>query len=167
MINPAFIAVLRQMVTSLQDSGVNWAVTGSLAQALQGVAIEPQDIDLQTDREGAYEIERRFSVQVSRKVRFSTSERIRSHFGALSIDGIQVEIMGAVQKRLADGTWEAAVDPGSYRRVVSFTGLLVPVLALEYEAQAYQMLGKLERVGILRRAMQEERGTGLQGQPPH
>jgi hypothetical protein len=161
MIKPVFTAVLRQIVISLQDSEVNRAVTGSLGQALQGVAIEPQDIDVQTDEEGAYEIERHFSAQVSRKVRFSTSGRIRSHFGALLIEGVQVEIMGAVQKRQPDGTWEAVIDPGRYRRIVSFAGLQVPVLALEYEAQAYQKLGRLQRAEMLRRVLQEEQDADL------
>lgn len=161
MINPTFIAVLRQIATSLQESGVNWAVTGSAGQALQGVAIEPHDIDVQTDREGAYEIERRFSAQVSRKVRFSSGERIRSHFGALLIDGVQVEIMGAVQKLQADGTWEVEVDPGRYRRIISFADLQVPVLALEYEAEAYQKLGRLDRAELLRQALQEKRDADL------
>lgn len=158
MIDPAFIAVLRQIVASLQGSDVNWAVTGSLGQALQGVALDPADIDLQTDREGAYAIERRFSSQVSRKVGFSTGERIRSHYGALLIDGVRVELMGAVQKRLEDGTWEPAVDPGSHRCLIRVADMQVPVLELEYEARAYQELGRLERVELLRRVLQEKRG---------
>jgi hypothetical protein len=36
-----------------------WAVTGSLGMALQGMELAVHDIDLQTSREGAYEIERR------------------------------------------------------------------------------------------------------------
>lgn len=162
MIDPAFTAVLRQIVASLQGSDINWAVTGSLGMALQGVEIEPRDIDLQTDREGAYEIERRFFAQVSRKVSFSTGQRIRSHFGALLINGVRVEIMGAVQKRLEDGTWEDAIDPGSYKRLVHFTGMQIPVLALEYEAQAYQKMGRLQRAELLRQVMQSRRDGGTQ-----
>jgi len=33
----------------LGDSDVNWAVTGSLGFALQGVPVEPHHIDIQTD----------------------------------------------------------------------------------------------------------------------
>jgi hypothetical protein len=68
--------------------------------------LEPHDIDLQTDVQGAYEIERRFSSQVSRNVGFSSTERIRSHFGSLLVEGLVVEIMGDIQKRREDGTWE-------------------------------------------------------------
>ena len=118
MIYPTYMAVLRQLSTELKESRVNWVVIGSLSCALQGLPFEPHDIDIQTDKQGAYEIERRFSSQVSRKVTFSSTERMRSHFGALLIEGIVVEIMGDIQKRLEDGTWETPVDLRSQRQFI-------------------------------------------------
>jgi hypothetical protein len=144
MIQPTYLAVLRQLFAELKESQVNWVVTGSLSFALQGLPLEPHDIDIQTDTEGAYEIERRFSSQVSRNVTFASTERMRSHFGALLIDGIIVEIMGDVQKRLKDGTWEAPVDLRSHRQVVHIEGMDIPMLSLAYEAQAYLKLGRLD-----------------------
>jgi len=156
MDDPIFITVLRQIVAALQDSGVNWALTGSLSFVLQGLPLEPHDIDIQTDEAGAYEIERRFSSRVSRRVTFSSSEHMRSHLGVLLIEGVQVEIMGDIQKRLADGIWEAPVDLSCHKQFVSFEGMQVPVLSLEYEAQAYQKIGRLERADMLRKAVQRE-----------
>jgi len=152
MIHPAYLVVLRQLYTELTGSGVNWAVTGSLSFALQGLPLEPHDIDIQTDEEGAYEIERRFSSSVSRKVTFSATEHIRSHFGALLIDGIVVEIMGDIQKQLEDGSWESPVDLRSQRQFVHVDDMEIPVLSLAYEAQAYMKLGRLERAEMLREA---------------
>jgi hypothetical protein len=100
MIQPIDLVVLRQLFTELKESQVIWAVTGSLSFALQGLPLEPHDIDIQTDTEGAYEIERRFSSQMGRKVAFSSTKRMRSHFGALLIEGIVVEIMGDIQSDL-------------------------------------------------------------------
>ena len=137
MIDPVYLNVLRQIHARLSNTDVNWVVTGSLGFALQGVPVQPNDIDLQTDKAGAYEIERRFSDVIIRKVKFSATERIKSHFGALQIDGIEIEIMGDIQKRGADGVWEEIVDPAHYRQMVEIAGLLVPVLSLEYEYQAY------------------------------
>ena len=152
MIQPIYMVVLRQLFTELKESQVRWVVTGSLSFALQGLPLEPHDIDIQTDTEGAYEIERRFSSQISRKVAFSSTERMRSHFGALLIEGIVVEIMGDIQKRLEDGTWEASVDLKSHRQFVHVEGMDIPVLALAYEAQAYLKLGRLERAAMLQEA---------------
>ena len=156
MIDLVYLNVLRQIHTRLFNTDVNWVVTGSLGFALQGVPVQPNDIDLQTDKAGAYEIERLFSDAVIRKVKFSATERIRSHFGALQIDGIEVEIMGDIQKRGADGVWEEVIDPAHYRQIVEIEGLLVPVLSLEYEYQAYLKFGRVERAQMLRRWLDNE-----------
>ena len=156
MIDRVYLDVLRQIHVRLSNTDINWVVTGSLGFALQGVPVHPNDIDIQTDKAGAYEIERLFSDIVIRKVKFSAAERIKSHFGALQIDGIQVEIMGDIQKWDANGGWEDIVDLVRYRRMVEIDGLLVPVLSLEYEYQAYLKFGRTERANMLRRWLDDE-----------
>ena len=59
--------------------------------------------------------------------------------------------MGDIQKRGVDGVWEEIVDPEHYRQMVEIAGLLVPVLSLEYEYQAYLKFGRVERAEMLRR----------------
>ena len=159
MIPQTHLKVLRKLYERLKDSDVDWAVTGSLGFALQGVPVEPHDIDIQTDREGAYKIEHLFSEFVVRPVKFRESERIRSHFGALRIDGIEVEIMGDLQKKV-EGEWEQPVDVRRYRRFVEIEGMKIPVLDLEYEYRAYLKLGRVEKAEMLRRFL-EERGRGI------
>jgi hypothetical protein len=85
-------------------------------------------------------------------VAFSATERIRSHFGALLIDGVVVEIMDDIQKRLEDNTWEEPVDLKSQKRFVRIDSMDIPVLSLVYEARAYLKLGRLERAEMLREA---------------
>ena len=154
-IDPTYLDALRKIYTRLKASDVNWVVTGSLGFALQKVPVTPHDIDLQTDEAGAYEIERLFSEHVIRKVAFSCVENIRSHFGALVIDGITVEIMGDISKRLEDGTWEEPVDLERYKQFVEIKGMQVPVLSLEYESQAYLKLGRIEKAQMLRKVLQD------------
>jgi len=156
MIHSSYINVLRRIYTRLNDGTVNWVVTGSLGFALQGVPVEVHDIDIQTDEVGVYEIERRFCEFVIRKVAFSSTERIRSHFGALMIDGIKVEIMGNIQKRLEDGTWEEPVNLKYHKRVVEVQGMQVPALSLEYEYRAYLRLGRIDKAEMLRKWLHGE-----------
>ena len=156
MIDPVYLKILRQIHARLSNTDVNWVVTGSLGFALQGVPVQSNDIDIQTDKAGAYKIESLFSDVVIRKVKFSATERIKSHFGALQIDGIEVEIMGDIQKRGADGVWEEVVDPAHYKRMVEIDGLIVPVLSLEYEYQAYLKFGRTERAKMLRKWLDDE-----------
>ena len=132
MISQAYLRVLYKLYGRLNNSDVNWVITGSFGFALQGVPINPRDIDIQTDKEGAYKIERLFSEFVASPVRFSSAENIRSYFGVLVIDGIKVEIMGDIQKRV-DDRWEPPVDISKYKRLVDVEGMKIPVLDLEYE----------------------------------
>lgn len=155
MVDQACIGVLRKICARL-GADMNWALTGSLSFALQGVPVEPHDIDVQTDAAGAYEIERRFSEFVTRKVAFFSAERIRSHFGTLLIDGITVEIMGDIEKLLEDGTWEKPPDLAAHRRIIDVQGIQVPILSLEYERQAYAKLGRVSTARMLEKAETQE-----------
>ncbi len=159
MLDIVYLKVLRKINAQLNNINVNWAITGSLGFALQGVAIEPNDIDIQTDKRGAYEIERYFSEFVTKRVTFSSTERIRSHLGELMINGIKVEIMGDIQKRNKDGSWENPVSLEHHKRVVEVEGMKVPVLSLEYEYQAYLKLGRTDKAKILRKWLYDEHET--------
>jgi|SRR5579875_502742 hypothetical protein len=150
MFDMSYAKALRRIYSSLHGKPLNWVVTGSCSFALQGVPVIPNDIDLQADLPGALAIEQHLSKYVVRKVKFSTAEKIRSHFGELCVNGIKVEIMGDVQKRLADGTWEKPVDLEQYKRFVEFRGMEIPVLALEYEYEAYMKLGRFEKAEMLK-----------------
>jgi len=145
MINGPYLDALRRIYCGLNNLGVNWVVTGSVGFALRGMSVVPNDIDIQTDEAGAYEIERVFSEFVTKKVAFSSAERIRSHFGELTIDGIKVQITGDVQKRLDDGTWEPPPDLNRHKEFVEIGGMRVPVLSMEYEYQAYLKLGRTQK----------------------
>lgn len=165
MIPTPHMRALRRLCERLQGSGVNWALTGGLSFALWGLPLEPNDIDVQTDAQGAYEIERLFADCVTKPVRFSSGERIRSHLGVLTVDGVTVEIMGDIRKRLEDGTWEEPVDLRAHREHVRVEGMAVPVLSLEYEREAYRKLGRMDRARLLeawlqRRAHRASRTAG-------
>lgn len=149
MILEAHVGALRVLVERLAGEPILWALTGSMSFALQGLPVEPHDIDIQTDAQGAYALAACFAGRVTRPVAFSGTEAIRSHFGALTIEGVAVEIMGALQKRLPDGTWEDPVDVALHRRWIEVEGLRVPVLDLAYEARAYRVLGRTARAELL------------------
>ena len=144
MIPPKHILALETIHDHLRKIESAWAVTGSFSFALQGLELKANDIDLQTDAAGAYEIERVFTEKIVRRVESSKSDKIASHWGELNIDGVKVEIMGALQKKLPDGTWESPVDVKRHREFISFEGISLPVLSLAYEEQAYRTLGRTE-----------------------
>ncbi len=148
-LNP-FVEVLKRLSVELEHLPINWVVTGSLGMALQGVPVAVHDVDIQTDKKGAYAIEQRLKEYVVNPVRFSETTRIRSHFGLLEIDSIEIEIMGDVQKSLDNFLWEEPVQIEPHIRWVELDGLAIPVMSLEYEYQAYMILGRLDKAMILR-----------------
>ncbi len=121
--------------------------------------MKPHDIDVQTDSEGAYEVERLLSEFVVERVHFVSSERIRSHFGVLRIDGIEVEIMGGIEKRNRGGAWEPVDDLKQYIRVAVVENMRVPVLSLQYEYEAYRQLGRNDRAELLREWLERHDGS--------
>lgn len=148
-----YLKALHTLYLRLKDQPITWVITGSLGMAFQGMDVEVHDIDVQTDRVGAYEIERCLSGHVVSKVCFTSSERIRSHFGVFKIDGIRIEVMGDIQKRLSDGCWEEPVDVQRYRRYVALEKMIVPVLSLDHEYEAYLKLGRYEKAEMIRAAI--------------
>lgn len=101
-------AVLRRIAAALDGAPIEWVVTGSLGLVLRGLDVTVRDIDLQTDREGAYAIAARLAggaedasesdspaaprpiARVVEPVAPRDSGWIRSHFGALEVDSVRV-----------------------------------------------------------------------------
>jgi len=151
MLSDPHRTVVRRLGRDLADEDLAWALTGSASFALQGVPVDPDDVDLQTTARGASAVESLFSDAVVDPVSLRESDRLRSQFGALSLFGVRVELMGDLQKRRPDGSWESPVDVTDHRRFETVDGVRVPVLSLEYEARAYERLGREERAALLRR----------------
>lgn len=151
MILQEYRKVLRIIYKRLQHLDAPWVITGSLGFVLHGMDVPINDIDLQTDQNGAYQIEDAFQSEVVRHVTFSEATVIRSYFGELKIAGIRVEIMGELQKKLPSGEWETPVDVRQHRQFIDFDGMRLPVLTLAYEAEAYEKLGRLEKANAIRK----------------
>ena len=133
---------LKTVVDRLSDGQVTWVLTGSMSFAIQALPFRPHDIDVQTDCAGAYEIEKRFRGLVARPVKWVDSGRICSHFGALIVQGVQVEIIGDIQKRLPDGVWTSPPDLASLRLFIEVMGVQIQILPLAYEVKAYEGMGR-------------------------
>jgi hypothetical protein len=158
MIGPHYLNATRKICLRLKDCRSAWAVTGSLGMALQGMDLEIHDIDLQTDQRGAFEIEGLLREYVVKPVEYLASSQIRSYLGALEIDGVKIEIMGALQKLVGEQAWEDPVPVEQHRLWVDLEGMQVPVLSLVYEYEAYRKLGRFEKAEKIKRWLEGEAG---------
>ena len=153
MISPEHLSAVRLIHERLDKTPIVWVVTGSLGFAVRGMDVVVHDIDVQSDREGAYRIEHLFQEFVIEPVRFSSTAAIRSHFGALLVSGIRVEIMGDIEKWTASSRWEPPIELARDRQWVTADGMNIPVLSLQHEYQAYLTLGRLEQAAKLKKWM--------------
>lgn len=158
-ISTAHWQALKTIISRLVDLPYAWAVTGSLGMALQGMTLPVHDIDLQTGQAGAYAIGRRLASFTITPVRLLESERIRSHLGLFEMDGVQVEVMGDLQNRLENQGWGEPVQVEDHRQWVELAGLRVPVLSLEYEVQAYHLMGRKEKAQKVQAWLDDQKGT--------
>jgi hypothetical protein len=66
------------------------------------------------------------------------------------IDGVEVEIMGDIQKPRADGAWGDPTDLNRHRCFMDIEGMRIPVMSLEYEEAAYRAISRFEKADMLR-----------------
>jgi hypothetical protein len=127
---------------------VDWLVGGSVAAALWGVEFVPRDIDVFTDRDGAYEAARLLGGDRD-GVRFSSTGVVRSHFGSLRLGEVTVEIMGGFQTCRPGGGWRPAVDVTAERVWIVFDRTSLPIAPPGLLARIYRDLGRADRAEAL------------------
>jgi len=144
VINQHHLKALRTVCEKLKDADVNWVLGGSTNLALQGVDLNPRDIDILTDREGAFTIEKLIKDYKIKSVEFTKSEKIASYQGKFRVEGVEVEVMGALQIKTAKA-WTKPLKPWR-KRILKTEGIEIPVNPLEIELRAYRRLGRMDRV---------------------
>ncbi|MCL2603420.1 MAG: hypothetical protein FWD90_02965 [Defluviitaleaceae bacterium] len=142
--------VIKIIYNRLDQHDIIWAFTGSTSQAIHGMEIIPVDIDIQTDKAGAYEIGSLLEQYEIEPVAFSSTDWIRSYFGTFFIEGITVEVMGDIQI-IKDGKWEEVIDLNTLIEYKIYKGLPLPVMNLAYESAAYRIMGRHERADAINR----------------
>ncbi len=132
--------------------GITWMLIGSTNLAAQGVSIEVHDIDLLTDKEGAYEIGRRLHEFIVQPVVFSENERFASHFGRFLIDGVEIEVMGDLQNKPPDDYWGEG-EGFKEKLFLDIDGTGIPAATLRKEYTASLRMGRLEKAEKIKKAM--------------
>jgi hypothetical protein len=155
-------AVLCLILERVPPKAFPWALTGSAGLRLQGVEVPVDDLDLQTDRQGAQEITRRLADVVEEPLHYWKTERMRSYFSVLKVNEIRVEVMGEIRKRMPDGSWETPIEVDRIRCWVEVEQLLVPVVDLSHELIAYEILGRVQVVERIRQVL-SKRGSVADG----
>ena len=150
---------LRIISNALPVDKVNWAVAGRASLNLQGLQVETSDLDILTSSKCAYEIQRRLRSYVMKCVEYTEDNSSCSHFGLLSINGINSEIIGSPQVRDGKGEWQPCADVVTNRRFIEFDGTRVPVTTLDYEAHALRSTGDNDAADLVGSFLEDKAGV--------
>jgi hypothetical protein len=160
MIEKQFIKVLKIIYEKLKKEKINWVLVGSINLALQGIKIRTKDIDILTDKKGAFKINKLFKEYEVEPVKLKwwkvKDKKILEYFGKLKIKGINVEILanrklGKEQKFLKRELL--------FRKFIKFEGMKLPVAPLEEELKVYSQLGRekdLIRIKKIKEALKKK-----------
>ena len=116
----------------LPPAGVgHWAVTGSAALALQGIAGEPRDVDIVADETAAIALVDHLGVFVVEDGVGWDRGDVRADRRALAIvGGIEVEILVGVESH-SDGVVQIGTPNLTEVELVTFGGREIPVITLQ------------------------------------
>jgi len=152
----SFKTAIQEICKNLNGIDINWAVFGSMNLLLQGLPVEPNDIDILTDNKGAYEIEKLLSKYLTKKVVYCSDGHVTSHFGAIEIAGVKAEIVGDYTSNKDMQLVFNLKD----RIMVGFESMQIPCMPLEKEFDAYkrdERSGKSEKAKLIQEYLEKQK----------
>jgi len=144
MLNLKIIKVLKIIKQKLKEKKIRWVLAGSVSLALQGVKIKPRDIDIISDKEGAFRFNELFKKYEVKPVKFGClkiggKELFESYLGKFKIKGVKVEVMGNLKEKLGR-KWVYLHKRLKSPKIVEFQGMSLPVSPLKEQLKSYSNL---------------------------
>ena len=128
--DPKILHALQAIIDKFHDYKIKYLIVGSTSLALQGVNINPGDIDILTDRRGALLCNEIFEAVPLQKIKWLETDKYKSYFGKLKIKGIIIEIMGDLWIR-QDGGWRSIMYRLREPRVITVHDMAVNGMPLK------------------------------------
>ncbi len=138
-INSRFVDVLKMIHEKLTPHRIEWVVIGSVSLALQGVDIEPKDIDILTNKEDALKTNILLKNFVTSPVKLMRSERFESYRGTFQVNGIDIDIIGDFRV-LIDNSWLSLSERLLTRKFIEVENITLSVSPLRDQLTMYNIL---------------------------
>lgn len=126
-----FRTLLEVSIPRLDKAGYNWAIMGSLALRIQGVRVEPRDIDIVSD---SYDALRVFEDELRPHVTIPLAADNCCHvayFGRASVNGIDIDLLGMSNPSPGELSEYRGDQVWQHIRFVDYASFSVPVVPLE------------------------------------
>jgi hypothetical protein len=146
--------VLLQLPTT--DIG-HWAVTGSAALALQGIAVDPRDVDVIADEfAGLAMLDHLSTLVVLDEVGWGRRDVRAARRTLAVVDGIELEILVGVESH-SDGVVQVSTPDLNKVDLVAVGDRDIPVLPLQILIPILEAAGKNQRAAMARNELARRR----------
>ena len=153
MIPENFKEALKLILQRLEGKQIDWAVYGSANLALQGLDLIPNDIDIITDKQGAFLFDEVFDDFVVKKAEYFENEEYKAFKASYHIEGVRVDVIGDLHQKNPAGDLWTETQGFKARMYFMLDGYELPVITLEQEFFAYNKLGKKEKAVMIKKQL--------------
>ncbi|NTW72721.1 MAG: hypothetical protein HGA49_10855 [Eubacteriaceae bacterium] len=129
------------MVKLFNDRNIQWALTGSMNLALQGLDVNPLDIDIITDVIGFNAIVDLMQNNIDGSAGYVKSGRISSYYAKFCIDDTDVDVFSNITNMIDGKYLDAHAGWQEYIKYIFASDCEVPVMSLLFEKKVYGMIG--------------------------
>jgi hypothetical protein len=151
----ALSAVCRRFAaqSGLEVQSIAWAVSGSVALSLHGIAVDCRDLDILTAGDSATAVSSLLAGTEIEPVEFRSRGGLRGFTGRVRLEAMDVEILGDVENELPDGRWSPPPRLDRDVERLAFAGQECPVMSLSALRDAYAAMGRPEKVALIEGAI--------------
>lgn len=132
---------IKLLAERFSNKNISWAIIGSANLSLQGVEVNPLDIDIITDFAGFNTIVDLMQKNVDGLAEYVESGKIASYYVKLCINNIYIDVFSNI-KNMIDGQYlDIHFDWQENVIIFNLSGFKVPVMSLIFERKVYKMIG--------------------------
>lgn len=132
---------IKLLVDRFNNKDISWALIGGTNLALQGVDVNPHDIDIITDCISFNAIVDLMQNYIDGSAGYVKSGRISSYYAKFCIDGTDVDVFSNI-KNMIDGKYlDAHAGWQENIKYIFVSDCEVPVMSLLFERKVYKMIG--------------------------
>ncbi len=134
---------LRIIARKLENQNINWVIITSCSLALQGLKIEPKDIDIITDDAGISKINHLLYEFKLDLLNNTPSDIFDSTMSKFLINNCRIEVMCNFKvKSLIDNQWYSMDKLLEESDIIETEDIKLPVLPLSRSIELYNLMGR-------------------------
>jgi hypothetical protein len=139
MLKKEFLDVLEMISNKLK--GINWLIVGSTTLSLQGVNIQPKDIDIVTKDKDFFKVVKLLKEYIVQDPYYKSNEFFESYFARFKINNIEVDIMGDLKLKKSNKFLSLSKNDFLIKQI-KIDNLCFLVYPIESQIKIYNSMGR-------------------------